>query len=117
MPERPQTPAPRQRPGNAPVPAEGAARRRFPLEETGFADVPPKYRRFYRSWRGEVDRLGENEIRCPVCGVVLRSYRELRAGDRLDCLPCLTRLQLEEGGAQPQETRRGTERLIARPLR
>ncbi|GIW39811.1 MAG: hypothetical protein KatS3mg076_0388 [Candidatus Binatia bacterium] len=75
----------------------GAPRRRFELEDTGFDEVPKKYRKFYRKWGGEGDRLGPNEILCPVCKVVIRSTRELRPGDRLYCMPCMSRLVVVEG--------------------
>jgi len=67
-------------------------RRRFILDDTGFDEVPPRYRKFYRKWRGPGDRLGPNEAICPVCKVVIRSSRELRPGDRLYCMPCMSRL-------------------------
>ena len=76
-------------------------RRRFTLEDTGFREVPAKYHRFYRSWRGPGDTLAPNEALCPVCKVVIRSSRELRPGDRLYCMPCMNRVVLvidEESG-------------------
>ncbi len=81
----------------APEPGE---RRRFALEDTGYEGVPVKHRRFFRAWMGdEKDRLGDNEQRCPRCGVVLRSYRELREGDHLHCIPCDLRLKVERHGS------------------
>jgi hypothetical protein len=75
------------------APAAGAAeRRRYILEETGFNEVPRKYRRFYRKWTGPGDALAPNEVICPVCKVVIRSTRELRPGDRVYCMPCMSRL-------------------------
>jgi hypothetical protein len=77
------------------VAAEDTAgeRRRFELEDdTGFDEVPKKYRRFYRKWRGAGDSLAANEVICPVCKVVIRSTRELRPGDRVYCMPCMSRL-------------------------
>jgi hypothetical protein len=75
------------------------ARQRFVLEETGFNEVPRKYRKFYRKWQGEGDSLAINEVLCPVCLVVIRSSRELRPGDRVYCMPCMSRLIVaEEGG-------------------
>jgi hypothetical protein len=69
------------------------ARRRFQLaDDTGFDEVPKKYRRFYRHWRGRGDTLAPNEVICPVCKVVIRSARELRPGDRVYCMPCFSRL-------------------------
>jgi hypothetical protein len=69
-----------------------APRQRFLLEDTGFDEVPPKYRRFYRKWKGSGDALAPNEAICPVCKVVIRSTRELREGDRVYCMPCMSRL-------------------------
>lgn len=69
-----------------------APRRRFLLEDTGFDEVPKKYRKFYRKWTGSGDRLEPNEVLCPVCKVVIRSTRELRPGDRVYCMPCMSRL-------------------------
>jgi hypothetical protein len=69
-------------------------RQRYVLEETGFDEVPKKYRRFYRKWLGAADVLAPNEALCPVCKVVIRSTRELRVGDRVYCMPCMSRLIL-----------------------
>ena len=75
-------------------------RQRFELaDDTGFAEVPGKYRRFYRRWQNSGDRLAPNEVLCPVCKVVIRSNRELRPGDRVYCMPCMSRLILERSGA------------------
>jgi hypothetical protein len=75
--------------------AGGPERKRFELaDDTGFDEVPARYRRFYRRWRGAADALAENEALCPVCKVVIRSPRELRAGDRLYCMACMTRLRM-----------------------
>lgn len=68
----------------------------FELEETGFNEVPKRFRRFYRRWRGAGDKLGPNEALCPVCKVVIRSTKELRSGDRVYCMPCMSRLELVE---------------------
>jgi len=74
------------------------ARRRFELEDdTGFNEVPKKYRKFYRKWRGPGDSLAANEVICPVCKVVIRSTRELRPGDRVYCMPCMSRLIVMTG--------------------
>jgi len=67
-------------------------RQRFVLEDTGFDAVPQKYRKFYRHWGGPDDPLAANEVLCPVCKVVIRSARELRPGDRVYCMPCMSRL-------------------------
>ena len=75
----------------AEVDAEGP-RQRYILEDTGFDEVPKKYRRFYRKWRGLGDHLMPNEVLCPVCKVVIRSTRDLRPGDRVYCMPCMSRL-------------------------
>ena len=72
-------------------------RRRFLLEQSDFDEVPAKYRRFYRHWKGAADELASNEVLCPVCKVVIRSTRELRAGDRLYCMACMTRLRVRVG--------------------
>lgn len=69
-----------------------APRRRYILEDTGFDEVPKKYRKFYRKWAGPEDALAPNEVLCPVCKVVIRSTRELRPGDRVYCMPCMSRL-------------------------
>jgi hypothetical protein len=72
-------------------------RLRFSLEETGFNEVPKKYRRFYRRWKGLADELAPNEVLCPVCKVVIRSTRELRPGDKVYCMPCMSRLVVVVG--------------------
>lgn len=61
-------------------------------DDTGFDEVPKKYRRFYRRWKGKGDSLAPNEVICPVCRVVICSTRELRPGDRVYCMPCFSRL-------------------------
>lgn len=72
--------------------SDEAPRRRFELEETGFREVPKRWRKFYRLWEGPGDTLAPNEVICPVCKVVIRSRRELRPGDRVYCMPCMSRL-------------------------
>ncbi len=72
-------------------------RRRFILDDTGFDEVPRRWRRFYRKWSGPGDRLAANEVLCPVCKVVIRSTRELRPGDRVYCMPCMSRLIVARG--------------------
>lgn len=68
-------------------------RRRYELaDDTGFDEVPKKYRRFYRKWNIKGDELAPNEVICPVCKVVIRSARELWPGDRVYCMPCMSRL-------------------------
>ena len=68
-------------------------RKRYELkDDTGFDEVPRKYRRFYRRWQGAGDSLAPNEVICPVCKVVIRSARDLRPGDRVYCMPCFSRL-------------------------
>lgn len=74
--------------------SHGAARRRYQLDDTGFNEVPKRYRKFYRRWTGPGDHLAPNEALCPVCKVVIRSSRELRPGDRVFCMPCMSRLVL-----------------------
>jgi hypothetical protein len=71
-------------------------RQSFVLEDTGFNEVPPRFRRFYRRWRGAGDVLTPNEVLCPVCKVVIRSTKELRPGDRVYCMPCMSRLVVVE---------------------
>ncbi len=69
------------------------ARQRFLLkDDTQFNEVPKRYRKFYRKWAGPGDDLALNEVLCPVCKVVIRSTRELRVGDRVYCMPCMSRL-------------------------
>jgi hypothetical protein len=71
-----------------------AERRRYELDDRGFDEVPVRYRKYYRRWNGSGDALAPNELFCPVCKVVIRSARELREGDRLYCMACLTRLRV-----------------------
>jgi hypothetical protein len=87
---------PIERRGGAPADEE-RPRQRYLLDEGEFDEVPPKYRRFYRHWKGPGDEIGPNEVLCPVCKVVIRSTRELRAGDRLYCMACMTRLRVRVG--------------------
>jgi hypothetical protein len=77
--------------------ATSERRRRYELEDTGFDEVPKKYRKFYRRWLGPDDELAPNEAFCPVCKIVVRSSRELRVGDRLYCMACMTRLSIVAG--------------------
>ena len=77
--------------------ASGVPRLRFELDDRGFDEVPRKYRRFYRKWEGAYDRLAANEALCPVCKIVIRSPRELRVGDRLYCMACMTRVVIVRG--------------------
>ena len=84
-------------PLSAPALVDEAPRQTFELDETGFNEVPKKWRRFYRHWGGPGDILGPNEVVCPVCKVVIRSKRELRVGDRLYCMPCMSRLTVVRG--------------------
>lgn len=85
--------------------ATDAPRQRFILDDTGFDEVPKKYRRFYRKWRGPDDMLAANEVICPVCKVVIRSTRELRPGDRVYCMPCMSRLIVVRNEAGTLEAR------------
>ncbi|MCC6215888.1 MAG: hypothetical protein IT376_13570 [Polyangiaceae bacterium] len=75
----------------------GGPRRRFDLEDTGFDEVPAKYRKNYRRWGGSRDELAPNEVLCPVCKVIVRAHVELRPGDRVYCMPCMTRLEVVQG--------------------
>jgi hypothetical protein len=77
---------------------EGQERRRYELDDRGFDEVPAKYRN-YRRLDGPDDKLAPNELLCPVCKVVIRSTRELREGDRVYCMACLTRLRVVTGAA------------------
>ena len=79
------------------APQTAERRRRYELEDTGFDEVPKKYRKYYRKWGGPDDPLAPNEALCPVCKVVIRSARELREGDRLYCMCCFARLQVVQG--------------------
>jgi hypothetical protein len=76
---------------------QGAERRRYELDDRGFDEVPEKYRKYYRRLEGPGDTLAPNEVLCPVCKVVIRSARELREGDRVYCMACLTRLRVVAG--------------------
>lgn len=81
--------------------ADDRPRRTYELEDTGFREVPKRWRKFYRVWQGAGDVLAPNEVICPVCKVVIRSYREFRPGDRVYCMPCMSRLIIvatPEGG-------------------
>jgi hypothetical protein len=71
-------------------------RKRYELEDMGFREVPKKWRKFYRHWGGPGDELAPNEVVCPVCKVVIRSTRELRAGDKVYCMPCMSRMVVVE---------------------
>ena len=79
------------------APAHEEPRQRFELDDQGFDEVPKKYRKFYRRWDGPGDVLGPNEALCPVCKIVIRSPRELREGDRLYCMACMTRVRIVRG--------------------
>lgn len=79
-------------------------RKRFELDDRGFDEVPRKYRRFYRRWEGPDDVLEPNEALCPVCKIVVRSARELRPGDRLYCMACMTRIRVVRGEGGRLET-------------
>jgi len=72
-------------------------RPRYRLEDTGFNEVPKRFRKFYRRWGGTGDVLAPNEVLCPICKVVIRSSRELREGDRVYCMPCMSRLVVVRG--------------------
>lgn len=81
-------------------------RQRYKLkDDTGFNEVPKKYRRFYRRWQGKGDSLAPNEVICPVCKVVIRSARDLRPGDRVYCMPCFSRLTIIRGESGLLEAR------------
>ncbi len=76
------------------------SRQRYVLDDTGFNEVPAKYRKFYRRFYGDNDTLAPNEVLCPVCMVVVRSSRELRPGDRVYCMPCFSRLIVVEANGR-----------------
>jgi hypothetical protein len=84
--------------------ATDAPRKRYELDDRGFNEVPAKYRKFYRRWEGPDDVLAPNEALCPVCKIVVRSNRELRPGDRLYCMACMTRLVVVETAEGRLET-------------
>lgn len=84
---------------------DAAPRQRFLLDETGFDEVPARYRRFYRKWRGAGDALAANEAICPICKVIIRSTRELREGDRVYCMPCMSRLVIVRSESGELEAR------------
>ena len=77
---------------NIAIEAGEHVRQRFELDDTDFDEVPVRYRKFYRRWSGAADTLAPNEVLCPVCKVVIRASRELRPGDRVYCMPCMSRL-------------------------
>jgi len=81
------------------VSLEPQERRRYELDDRGFDEVPARYRKYYRRLEGPRDTLAPNELLCPVCKVVIRSARELREGDRVYCMACLTRLRVVSGAA------------------
>jgi hypothetical protein len=82
---------------SAPEIAGDDSRRRYELEEMGFKEVPKKWRKFYRYWQGPDDTLAPNEVICPVCKVVIRATRELRPGDKVYCMPCMSRMVVVVG--------------------
>jgi rubredoxin len=87
--------------------SEGRARRSFELGDTGFKEVPKRWRKFYRHWQGDGDELAPNEVICPVCKVVIRSHREFRPGDRVYCMPCMSRMiivQRPDGSLEAEVT-------------
>ena len=46
---------------------------------------------------GAYDTLAPNEVICPVCKVVIRATRELRPGDKVYCMPCMSRMVVVVG--------------------
>ena len=85
--------------------SEGGRRRRYELDDRGFDEVPPRYRKYYRRWEGASDSLAPNEVLCPVCKIVVRSPRELREGDRIYCMACMSRLRVVAGEGGRLEAR------------
>ncbi len=65
---------------SAPEVGADTSRRRYELEETGFKEVPKKWRKFYRHWGGPLDTLAPNEVICPVCKVVIRATQRTATG-------------------------------------
>lgn len=47
--------------------------------------------------QGVGDTLAPNEVICPVCKVVIRATRELRPGDKVYCMPCMSRMVVVVG--------------------
>jgi hypothetical protein len=93
---------------NDPLQAKGKRampRARFELDDRGFDEVPQRYRKFYRRWQGQGDTLAPNEVLCPVCKVVIRSSYALRPGDRVYCMPCMSRLVVERAESGRLEAR------------
>jgi hypothetical protein len=85
--------------------ADARPRRRFVLAETGFNEVPRAYRKFYRRWLGPPTCWHRTRCSAPVCKVVVRSRRELRPGDRVYCMPCMSRLVVVRGAHGTLEAR------------
>lgn len=79
--------------------ASETPRARYELDDRGFDEVPRKYRRYYRKWLGDDDELAPNEVFCPVCKIVVRSTREVREGDRIYCMACMTRMRVVRGSS------------------
>jgi len=77
--------------------AKEPPRRQYELDDQGFDEVPKKYRKYYRRWGGPDDEIADNEVLCPVCKIVIRSNRELREGDRIYCMACMSRLRVIKG--------------------
>jgi hypothetical protein len=84
--------------------SEEEPRRRYELDDRGFDEVPKKYRKYYRLWDGPDDELAPNEAICPVCKIVVRSVRELREGDQIYCMACMTRIRIVRGQGGRLET-------------
>ena len=49
--------------------------------------------------------VAPGRVLCPVCRVVIRSTRELRVGDRVYCMPCMSRLVVVVGQGGRLEAR------------
>lgn len=81
---------------SAPEVGADPSRQRYELEDMGFREVPKKWRKFYRHWQGPDDVLAPNEVMCPVCKVIIRATRELRPGDKVYCMPCMSRMVVIE---------------------
>ena len=69
--------------------------------------MPRGWRKCYQLCQEFGDTPAPTEIICPVCKVVIRSVREFRAGDRVYCMPCMSRMVIVEradGTLEPEVT-------------
>ena len=63
-----------------------------------FIELPEQYRGRYRYWDGSP--LQANELICPVCNIIIIAMRDFKAGDKVYCRTCGTRMIVieKEGG-------------------